>query len=198
MRSVLLSILGFFLLSACGESGKYYEKSPDAVISAIESAVLPTVSDRSLVGSTVSKPDKNTIIVTAKDELGGDVFRIVTRLTPEGNGTRVETRFEQLHKRKGHDPAMSQKFAVEHVAAAVEGRPFDMMFATAPVAKAVALADPETAERVKNAGAAMTAFSKMEQDSHQDRKQRKFDEEYGDDWAASGDDDDAGWGDNAN
>ena len=193
IRVVLLSIVSLFM-AACGQSGTYYEKSPDEIAKAIEGATLATVGDRRLVGSEVTRPSANMVVTAAKDQLGGDVFRIITKLTPDGDGTYVETHFEQVGKRKGHDENMAQLFAAEHVTAAIEGRSFDMMFASNPAAKAIIEQNPEAARRMKASGEAMVAFSKMEQDAAKQEQHERFEKQYGSDWGASPSKAQDGWG----
>lgn len=175
------------LIGACSQSGTYYDKTPDAIAAALTDANLSPMLAGDISDKTVSRPNPNTIVITGNDELGGDVFRIVANLTPDGSGTVVNTKFELLHKKKGHDEYMAQKMATEHVAAAIEGRPIDVMAAANPLAKAVVNSNPEMSKAANQAFNAAVAFEKMD-------KQAKFEKEYGDDWGASSPGSDDGWG----
>ncbi len=194
---ILLSSFFAVLLSACGASGQYFEKSPEEVAKALKGAKLPiAILGRNVVGETVTNPTPNTFVITANDELGGDIFRIVATIAPDGNGTRVTSKFEQLHKTLGsQDTSMAQKAADEQIASTIEGRAFDMMFATSPAAKAVLSAQGgKVQERINAANETMVAFSEMEREMAAQEKREKFEKEYGEDWGASGSAADGGWG----
>ncbi len=120
------------LLGACGEPGKYYDKSPEAVFAAIEEARIPvSMLTSKMVGKTVSRPAHNLIVVTANDHFGGDIVRFVTKVTPEGNGSRVIGRFEAGSlKPPAERQQLLDKAVQEFAEAAIEDRPFNVLFAS--------------------------------------------------------------------
>ena len=187
MKKTIVIMAASLLLAACGAEGTYYEKSPASVAAAITDAELSPMLAGEASDSTVSKPNSDTVVITGNDAFGGDIFKITATLTPEGNGTRVQTQFALLHKKKGYDEYMAQKMAQEHVAAAIEGRSVDIMAAANPVAKAMINSNPEMSKAVNQGMQAAIAFEKME-------KQAEFEEEYGSDWGSSLQDADDGWG----
>lgn len=188
MRKVGFGLIAALFLAGCGSDGEYYEKSPDAIATAISNAELSPMIGGDVSDKSISRPDKNTVTITAHDDFGGDVFKITSKLTPDGSGTRVQTEFKLLHKKKGHDQYMAQKMATEHVAAAIEGRSPDIMAAAHPMARAIVNSNPEMKKTINQGLDAAMAMERAEQQS-------EFDEEYGDDWGASSENYEDGWGD---
>ncbi len=198
MKSMLLACAGALLLTGCS-AGEYYEKTPQEVISALRSAYLPvhvlggTVADR-----RVTQPDSNTVVTALIDRNGSELMRFVTTLTPDGTGTRVATevrppegrnknRASAAMEANGLALGIMEKLAEEHVGAAIEGRPFDMTFASPSMAKGMMGAVPGMSERLDAANEAAAEFSRYEQ-------QAEFESEYGDDWGRSAGDTSDGWG----
>lgn len=187
------------LLVSCGDSGKYYEKSSQEVASALKSAYLPThVLGGTVAGSRVSQPDRNTIVTALLAQDGSELMRFVTILSPDGTGTRVATeirppegrnkdRATQAMEANGFAMGMMEKLAEEHVTAAIEGRPFDVTFATPPMAKGMMGAMPGMSKQIDAANEAAAEFSRHQQ-------QAEFEQEYGDDWGRSAGDVSDGWG----
>ena len=198
MKSILLACAGAMLLAGCG-TGEYYEKTPQEVSSALKSAYLPVhVLGSTVVNSRVSQPDRNTVVTALLDRDGSELMRFVTTLTPDGTGTRVATeirppegrnkdRAGAAMKANGFAMGMMEKLAEEHVAAAIEGRPFDMTFATPPMAKGMMGAVPGMSERIDAANETAAEFSRYQQEA-------EFEREYGDDWGRSAGDAADGWG----
>jgi len=199
VKSFVLACAGAVLLVACGGGGKYYEKTPEQVASALKSAHLPVhVLGGTVAGSRVSQPDDDTVVTALLDRNGSEVMRFVTTFTPDGPGARVATeirppegnnkdRATEAMQANGFAMGMMKKLADEHVAAAIEGRPFDMMFASPPMAKGMMGAMPGMQERINQANETASEFARMEQEA-------EFEREYGDDWGASGSDAADGWG----
>ncbi len=193
-RSSMLSALGALLLASCGNSGAYYEKSPNQVASALKLATLPThILGSTVARSRVTQPNDQTVVTALLDSDGNELMQFVTTVVPEGEGSRVSTELKvpegkQSSQAQGYAMDLMGKLADEHVAAAIEGRPFDMMFATGPIAKGALAHMPGVNNRIQQANEAAATFAKM------DQKQR-FREEYGDDWGESGTNYDDGWAD---
>ena len=189
MRNILsvAAVSVAFFIGACSQSGTYYEKSPDDIALALSDAKMSPLLAGDVNESTVSRPNANKVIITGNDDFGGDVFRIVADLTPDGSGTLVSTKFELLHKKKGYDNYMAQQMATEHVAAAIEGRSVDVMAAANPIAKAIVNSNPEMSKAVNQGLNTAIAFEKMEE-------QAEFNKKYGDDWGANSASSDDGWG----
>ena len=151
------------LLAACGETGTYYEATPAQVKSRIMTATLP----HHIVGSQIARSrtfERDGQIVTALvAEDGRDLMHFISTVTPEGAGSRVATDIELLADigEGSFETAMAMnlmdQLADEHVAAAIEGRPFNMMFATNPAA--VDALPPEARQQVEDANAAMQAMN---------------------------------------
>lgn len=160
-----------FLLAACGAPGTYYEKSPENVRKSLKSARLPYhILGSTAAGSSVKTPDDQTVITTILDKNRSELMRFVTTITPEGTGSRVNTviappeganaeRAQKAMQENGFATVMLDKLAAEHVAAAVEGRPFDMMFATPAMAKGMINANPEMRAAMNEANASAAAMN---------------------------------------
>ncbi|WP_188818397.1 hypothetical protein [Novosphingobium indicum] len=199
IRKFIVSIVGAVLVAACGNSGEYYEKPPKQVTSALKSAYLPThVLGGSVKASRVTQPDAETVVTALLAENNSELMRFVTTVVPDGDGSRVSTailppegrnkvRAEKALAENGLAMGLMSAVAKEHVAAAIEGRPFDMMFAS-PMGKGMIGAMPGMSERIDAANKAASDFAKYQQ-------QADFDEKYGDDWGRSSSDKGDDWGD---
>lgn len=198
VKSMLLTCAGALLLASCC-AGEYYEKTPQEVTSALSAAYLPVhVLGGTVADSRVTQPDSNTVVTALIDRNGSEMMRFVTTLTPDGAGTRVATevrppkgrnedRASAAMKANGVVLGLMEKLAEEHVAAAIEGRPFHMTFATSPMAKGMMGAVPGMSEQIDAANEAAAEFSRYEQ-------QAEFESEYGDHWGRSAGDAADGWG----
>lgn len=201
LRNVVLASLGALALAACGQSGTYYEKSPEDVMNAIEKVRVPTaIMGRDISGFNVSRPLDNTVLITLTDASGKELYRIVNQVEADGNGSRVISQSQTpdgkalTGKLGGHQANMMNQFNEEIVAAAIEGRSFDMMFATSPVAKSMLGNNPEMQAQIENANEAMLTMSELEQDMADYEAQKKFEQKYGEDWGKSAGDSSEGWG----
>ena len=200
--SLSKSILALFMavsLAACGASGDYYEKPPADVAKAIKGAYLPThVLGSQIKRSRVTQPSPDTVVTTLLGAGGREMMHFVTTITPDGSGSRVSTELsipegvkDRLDEAVSKDPmaahAMNvmQMLAKEHVAAAIEGRPFDMTLGN-PNAKAAMAMNPEMKQHVDAANAAAADMARHEQ-------QADFESSYGSDWGESSDSG-ASWG----
>lgn len=177
-------------------SAKHYDRSPHDVKMALASAYVPThVLGSYVAGSEVTLPDNDTVVTALIDDEGYELARFVTTVLPDGEGSSVSTevqpprgahaeRAEKAMKSQVIAMAMLEKVAEEHVAATIEGRPFDML-AMNPAAKAMAGAVPGMSAQIDQANEAAAEFSRMEQD---------HDGGYDDSWGDSGSDYAGGWG----
>lgn len=197
--SVLLASIGAILLVACAQSGDYFEKSPQQVTASLRSAVLPThILGSAVKRSRVSQPDARTVVTALLDRDDRELMRFVTTVSPEGTGSRVATsvvapegrnkeRAEAAMARGGLAMSLMAGVAKEHVASAIEGRPFDMLFAN-PMAKKVAGAVPGVSQQINAANEAAAEMARFEQ-------QADFEKKYGEDWGESAARKEDGWAD---
>lgn len=177
LRNGFIGIVTALLLVACGAQGTYFEKSPEAVKSALKSATLPYhVLGNSAAGSNVTMPDDQTVVTSLLDKDGNELARFVTTITPDGTGSRVNTEIEgpqgpnserakDAMKKHGFAVVLLEKLAAEHVTASIEGRPFDMMFATPGFAKGMAAFNPGVKAQIDQANANAAAMNAASDDS---------------------------------
>ena len=196
LRALILASLGALALAACGQSGTYYEKSPEQVMKAIEKVRVPTaLMGRSINNFRVSRPLDDTVLIVLTDSRGKELYRIVNQVEADGAGSRVITQAQTPDgkalnaKLDSHQANMMNQFTNEIVASAIEGRSFDMMFATNPAAKAMIGNNPEMQAHIQASNEAMLAISEMEQDI----EQMRFEKKYGDDWGKSAGSEQGGW-----
>ena len=197
LRALILASLGALALAACGQSGTYYEKSPEQVMKAIEKVRVPTaLMGRSINNFRVSRPLDDTVLIVLTDSRGKELYRIVNQVEADGAGSRVITQAQTPDgkalnaKLDSHQANMMNQFTNEIVASAIEGRSFDMMFATNPAAKAMIGNNPEMQAQIQASNEAMLAISEMEQDI----EQMRFEKKHGDDWGKSAGSEQGGWG----
>lgn len=158
-----------------GSGGQYYEVPPTQARAAISSAYLPThVLGSYVKGSRVTRPDNQTVVTALVGEGDVELMRFVTKVEPSGTGSSVTTTVEppvgknaERAKKamKSHAFVMSlmNKVAQEHVDAAIEKRPFNMM-AFNPAGEAAVNAIPGMKEQIAEANESAAAFSRMEQE----------------------------------
>lgn len=180
MRAYILAIAAAVLLAACGETGVHYDKSPEQVAAALKAAHLPThVLGGNIKRSRVTQPDASTVVTALVAADGSEAMRFVTTITPDGSGSRVLTEVQapegqnaesasRAMASEGYAMALMGGLANEHVAAAIEGRPFDMLFAANPMAKEALRNKPGVQEQINRANASAARMARMEQDMEQD------------------------------
>lgn len=180
LRKSVFVALAACLLAACGMQGKYYEQTPQAIHAALRSATLPYhVLGSMAQGSRVTRPDNNTVVTAVLGPNQSEMIRFVTTITPDGTGSRVlvevrppegnnSARAAQAMKSNGFAMAMMKKLADEHVAAAIEHRPFDMMFATDPMAKGMIGANPGMQEQIDAANRGAADINQAQRDFQAD------------------------------
>jgi hypothetical protein len=171
----LVPFLGVVLWWGWDSGAKHYDKAPHEVHSALAAAYVPThILGQYVKGSRVSSPDENTVVTALIDENGAELMRFVTTVTPDGTGSEVQTvveapegehsaRAAEAMKKQAFTMALMQKLADEHVASAIEGRPFDML-AFNPMAKKMADA-AGYGETFAEASATAAEISRDEQDA---------------------------------
>ena len=185
-----IAIAATLLVAACEEQGTYYEVAPSQAKASIKAAVVPT----HVLGSTIKRSraydrGDDQVVTALIDGQGRELMHFVTTVTPDGEGSRVDTEIEMTKDadtrsfEATYALALLDKLADEHVAAAIEGRPFDMLFATNPAA--VAMMGPEMRDEVESANRAM-------QELNESQQMGSFGSESGSgsDWGAGGGD----WG----
>jgi len=185
VKAFILSVAGAVLLAACGQPGVYYEKTPEQVAAALKDAYLPThVLGNGIKRSQVTQPDANTVVTTLIAADGSEAMRFVTTITAEGTGSRVLTAIEapegkhnqragEMMATEGYMMALMDGLAQEHVAAAIEGRPFDMTFGASPMAKGMLKNQPGLQEEIDRANASAMEMA---------REQQKWDSERRSGW----------------
>lgn len=153
-RKFSFTFFAVILLGACSPQGTYYERSPDDIRDALSVATLPYhIFGSRVQGSKVSQPDEGTVITSVMGQDGIKLIDIVTKIAPDGTGSRVTVEVrppdgenaaraaEALRSNGGAE--MMAQVANEHVAAVIEGRPFNMMFGAGPGAQAIIAANPD-------------------------------------------------------
>lgn len=158
-----------------GSGGEYYDVPPSQARAAISSAYLPIhVLGSNVKGSRVSSPDNQTVITSLIGEGGVELMRFVTKVEPSGTGSSVSTTVEpptgknaeraaKVMKSQPFVMSLMNKLAQEHVDAAIEKRPFNMM-AFNPAGEAAVNAIPGMKEQIAEANASAAEFSRMEQE----------------------------------
>lgn len=167
----LLPALLLVLYLGMDSGGQYYEKSPHDIRASLKSATLPLhVLGSSVHGSRVYEQDENTVITALLGEDDKEMLYFVSVIEADGTGANVTTsigtpegeageRAQKLLQKGGILGGMMDKLATEHVAAAIEERPFDLMFASGPVANSMLSWFPELQSEINDANANMAAMN---------------------------------------
>lgn len=170
------------------DSGEtHYEKSPEEIRRAIASAYLPVhVLGDTVKRSRVTQPEDGTVVTALLDENDVELMRFVTTVTPDDTGATVKTdvvqpegehaeRARKAMKEQAFVMSLLEVLAKEHVAAAIEGRPFDML-AFNPTAKALAgpMGMAQDFEEINRSAADDAAYVQDE----------AFGKRYGSDWGS--------------
>ncbi len=175
-KAAVLSLIPALLLAACGEQGVHYDKAPGEVKMALRMATLPLhVLGTQATGSRVTMPDDQTVVTAVLGPNSSEMMRFVTTVTADGTGSRVSTevvapegnnkdRAAKAMAANGHVMGMMDQLADEHVAAAIQGRPFDMMFATAPMAKGMINSNPQLQASVAQANEAAAMMNQAQEE----------------------------------
>ncbi len=203
----LLPALGLVLWMGLSGDTTTYARSPAEIHSALKAARVPThVLGEGVAGSRVRSDGENRVITALVDPAGVELVLFVTTVDPDGEGSQVSTvvqmapgdRAQEARdalKKNAIATALLEKLADEHVAAAIEERPFDMLFAAPPGAAQMISATPGMRDKIDDANASASDFAKTQQEWAEHQREEEFREQYGDDWGASGADSSDGWGD---
>ncbi len=186
-KRVILTAILAVLAAACGARGQYYEKPPGTVKMSLRMASLPFhVLGSTAAGKRVTLPDDETVVIAVLDKNQSELIRFVATVVPDGQGSRVAVdvhppkgrhakRATEAMEKRGMTMAVMKSLAKEHVAAAIEERPFDMTFGVNPMAKGVIAAAPGIQSQIDEANRAAMDFQEAE-------RRAKFEREYGNDW----------------
>ncbi|WP_284123751.1 hypothetical protein [Parerythrobacter aestuarii] len=190
-------LAGVMWLGASG-GGTHYDKTPAEVRSALQSALVPLhVLGGQVTGSRVTRLDDETMVTSLLDEGENELMRFVTTVSADGEGSRVETIVEApkgVHAKRAEETMKKQAIAVsllelvaqEHVASAIEGRPFNML-ALNPAANAMVNAMPETTSSVDDSNAATAEWSRLQQQGYGETRDNGWGSpngDYGGDWGS--------------
>lgn len=168
--------LGGVVWLGMGTGGEYYDVPPSEVRASLSSAYVPVhVLGTYVKGSRVTRPDDETVVTALTGEGGVELMRWVTRIEADGKGSSVSTTLEppvgknaeraaKAMESNGYIMALMAKVANEHVDAAIEKRPFDMM-AFSPAGKAMTNSVSGMKEEVAAANETAAMVSRFEQDA---------------------------------
>lgn len=168
--------VGGIMYMGMGASAQHYDVPPAQAMSRIASAYLPThVLGSNIKGSRVSLSGQDTVITSLIAEDGTELMRFVTKVEADGKGSSVSTTIEPptgANAERAAKVMQSQALAMslldllakEHVAAAIEQRPFNML-AMSPGGSAMAKNIPGMQEHLDQANASAAAMAEFEQDA---------------------------------
>lgn len=202
----LVPALAIVIWMGLDSGSSRYDRSPGEVRGALMGAHVPThILGDTVSGSRVRREGENTVITALLDPSGREIMHFVTTIVPDGDGSQVSTEVHaapgpaepngrEAFGKNGFARAMLDKLAQEHVAAAIEERPFDMMFAAPPGAKQMIGMSPDMKDKIDNANASASEIAKYQQEAQAAHRQQQFRERYGENWGDSGFDDTGDWG----
>lgn len=168
--------LGGVLWLGMGSGGEHYDVPPSQVRASLSSAYVPVhVLGSYVKGSRVTRPDNETVVTALIGDGGVELMRWVTKVEADGEGSSVSTTIEppvgknaeraaEAMKSNGFIMSLMNKVAQEHVDAAIEKRPFNMM-AFSPAGEAITNTVPGMKEEVARANETAAMISRMEQQS---------------------------------
>jgi hypothetical protein len=203
----LVPAFALVLWMGANDGSQSYERSPQQVREALRSAQVPIhVLGENIAGSVVRDERADIVVTALVDRNGAEVLHFVTTIEPDGDGSAVTTELRPAHGRNAQNVSgalsanlraagLLEKLASEHVAAAIEGRPFDIMFAAPPMADPIMTAvAPGVKDKIAEANQTASELAKAHGELAEAERRRKFTEEHGEDWAASSHTPDDGWG----
>ena len=186
--------VGGVVYMGVGSAEQYYEVPPAHAMSRIASAYLPThVLGTYVKGSRVTVSGSETVITSLIAQDGSELMRFVTTVKADGTGSAVSTTVEPptgahaeraaaAMQSQAYTMALMDQLAQEHVAAAIEQRPFNML-AFNPAGNAMLNADPEIRDAIQQANEAAAIMAEMEQDSfHEGGGSQDWGDSGGSDW----------------
>ena len=160
-----------------GTSAQHYDVPPAQAMSRISSAYLPThILGTQVKGSRVSLTGTDTVITSLIAGDGTELMRFVTKVEADGAGSSVSTTVEpptganaeraaKVMQSQAYTMALMDQLAQEHVAAAIEQRPFNML-AFNPAGESMLNAMPGMKEQISQANEAAAMIAEMEQESY--------------------------------
>ena len=186
--------VGGVVYMGVGSAEQYYEVPPAHAMSRIASAYLPThVLGTYVKGSRVTVSGSETVITSVIAQDGSELMRFVTTVKADGTGSAVSTTVEPptgahaeraaaAMQSQAYTMALMDQLAQEHVAAAIEQRPFNML-AFNPAGNAMLNADPEIRDAIQQANEAAAIMAEMEQDTfHEGGGSHDWGDSGGSDW----------------
>lgn len=159
-----------------GASAQHYDVPQAQAMSRIANAYLPThVLGTYVKGSRVSISGSDTVITSLIAQDGSELMRFVTTVKADGEGSAVSTtvqppqgehaeRATAAMQSQAYTMALMDQLAQEHVAAAIEQRPFNML-AFNPAGEAMLNSMPGMKEQIDQANSAASMMAQMEQDA---------------------------------
>ena len=175
-------------------SAQHYDVPPAEARSLIANADLPTHVLGSVVkGSRVTLHGTDTVITALIASDGTELMRFVTTVEADVTGSSVSTVIEppvgphaerttEVMQQHAYTMGLMELLAQEHVAAALERRPFNML-AMNPAGNAMLNADPEMKEHIAQANEAAAMMADMEQDTfHESGESNDWGASEGSDW----------------
>ena len=168
--------VGGVVYMGVGSAEQYYEVPPAHAMSRIANAYLPThVLGTYVKGSRVTVSGSETVITSLIAEDGSELMRFVTTVKADGTGSAVSTTVEPptgahaeraaaAMQSQAYTMALMDQLAQEHVAAAIEQRPFNML-AFNPAGEAMLNSMPGMKEQIGEVNAAASMMAEMEQDT---------------------------------
>ncbi|MEM6475990.1 MAG: hypothetical protein AAF687_07475 [Pseudomonadota bacterium] len=194
IRRFALAALASTLLAGCGFQGEYYDATPEQATFRIKNAPMPTpFLGTGVARKEVITAEDGSIVTLFKNKAGKTGIQISATITPDGEGSRIATSvvYDKSKLGSGAESAMASglitKLGEEHVAAAVEKRPFDMMFAAGPMAKGMMANNPGMAKQMQEA-------NRMASEMAQAQRRGSYDSEYGGWGSENGGGSGADWG----
>lgn len=161
---------------------EHYDVPPVQVLTSLSNAMVPThVLGSHIKGSRVTRPDNKTVVTALIGADGAEMMRFVTTVEADGEGSSVSTAIEppvgknaeraaKAMQSQAYTMALMEKLAQEHVDAAIEKRPFNML-ALNPAGDAMVKGDPRMKEQIQQANEAAAMMSRMEQEDYRSRDQ---------------------------
>lgn len=160
-----------------GGPAQHYDVPPAQARTLIANAYLPThILGSTVKGSRISTPDSETVITSLIAADGTELMRFVTKVESDGAGSSVSTTVEpptganaeraaKVMQSQAYTMALMDQLAQEHVAAAIEQRPFNML-AFNPAGESMLNAMPGMKEQISQANEAAAMIAEMEQESY--------------------------------
>ncbi len=203
----LAPALGAVLYFGTGSSGEYYDRTPAQIVTALENAHLPVhILGGAIVDSQVHSKGDGTVITALIGQDGREAMHFITTIDASGNGANVSTTVAPPGgdlKSKANEALAAQPYAAqllgllakEHVDAAIDGRPFDMLFATNPMARKMLDEQAGMREHIDDINAANSQMDEWDIDAFRSNRSGDSTSYASDDWGSDSASRSDGWGD---